>query len=93
VYTFNQHQPDNWWIDGPRQWSGLRTNNSPDFSETSQHTFGRASDKLFKLATATEVREYIHENFKIVGITCIEDDVSWVHSDVRCYRDDSLLIV
>ena len=84
---------NNWWIDGPRQWSGLRTNNSPDFSETSQHTFGRASDKLFKEVTAEEVCNYIQFNWRKLGITCIEDNVSWVHSDVRCYRDDLLLIV
>jgi len=77
----------------PRQWSGLRTNNSPDFSETSQHTFGRASDKLFKDVTAEEVCNYIQLNWRKLGISCIEANVSWVHSDVRCFRDDSLLIV
>ena len=84
---------NNWWNEGERQWSGLRTNDSPDFSPTSQHTFGRASDKMFKLATAIEVRAYITDNFKTLGITCIEDNVNWVHSDVRCYKDNALLIV
>jgi len=84
---------NNWWNEGERQWSGIRTSDSPDFSETSQHTFGRASDKLFKDVTALEVRQYIRQKWQILGITCIEDNVNWVHSDVRCYKDDSLLIV
>lgn len=72
---------NNWWIDGDRQYSGLRTQGSPDFSPTSQHAFGRASDKLFRVP-APEVRRYIMDNWQALGITRIEDGVSWVHSDV-----------
>ena len=36
----------------------------------------------------------IKENYQILGITCIEDNVSWVHSDVRqLYNTKTLLIV
>ena len=84
---------NNWWIDGPRQWSGIRDATSPDYSATSQHTFGRASDKIFEAITAEEVRNYIKLNWRKLGITCIEANVNWVHSDVRCYRDELLLIV
>lgn len=84
---------NNWWNDGPRQWSGIRTPESPEYSPTSQHTFGRASDKLFSHAPAELVRAYIRENWLTLGITCIEDEVSWVHSDVRFWEGNSLLIV
>lgn len=89
---FGQVTVNNWYLDGPRQFSGLRTMQSPDFSPTSQHTFGRASDKLFAHATAEEVRKYIKKNFLSLGITSIEEGVTWVHSDVR-YTDSQALMI
>ncbi|HAQ19615.1 MAG TPA: hypothetical protein DCR40_10350 [Prolixibacteraceae bacterium] len=83
---------NNWWNGGQRNWSGLRTPESPDYSPTSQHSFGRASDKLFSVP-AEEVRKYIQEHWHELGITCIEDGVSWVHSDVRFCTGNELLIV
>lgn len=73
---------------GNRQWQGLRNDKSPDYSPTSQHTFGRACDFRFKNVTANEVRE----DLKDYGIGIlkmpnsinsmrIEDDVSWLHVD------------
>jgi hypothetical protein len=84
---------NNWLAGGDRNWSGIRTPDSSLFSFTSQHAHGRASDKLFSQATAREVREYIRQNWMILGITCIEDNVSWVHSDVRNCSQNELLIV
>jgi tRNA(His) 5'-end guanylyltransferase len=84
---------NNWWNDGSRQWSGIRTPESPDYSPTSQHTFGRASDKLFTHAAAETVRQYIREHYLNLLITCVEDGVSWVHSDVRYNQSSELLIV
>jgi hypothetical protein len=83
---------NNWWIGGTRNWSGIRTPQSPLFSFTSQHAHGRASDKLF-LVPAEEVRKYIREYWLELGISCIEDKVSWVHSDVRNLTGHELLIV
>lgn len=83
---------NNWWNGGDRNWSGLRTSDSPNFSETSQHTFGRASDKLFNVP-AEEVRKYIEKNYLDLGITCIELKVNWVHSDVRFHTFGGLLRV
>ena len=84
---------NNWWFDGDRQWSGIRTPDSPFYSPTSQHTFGRASDKLFGQYTAEHVRVYIKSNWIALGITCIEVNVSWVHSDVRWNKGEGLLLV
>ena len=82
-----------WWHGGERNWSGIRTKDCPVFSDTSQHPFGRASDKIFKDASADEVRNYIIINWISLGISCIEANVSWVHSDVRWWMSDNLLIV
>ena len=86
---------NNWWDKGERNWSGLRTRDSSYYSPTSQHSFGRASDKLFKDATPEEVWIYIENNWKELGITCIEkgSKVTWTHSDVRYWRGTNLLIV
>ena len=84
---------NNWWYGGERNWSGIRTPDSPYYSDTSQHPFGRASDKIFKNVTAQEVRNYIKGMYEELGITCIEENVSWVHSDTRWTRSDELLIV
>ena len=84
---------NNWWHGGVRNWSGIRTSDSPYYSFTSQHTWGRASDKIFSKVTAEEVRAYIRINWAELGINCIEDKVSWVHSDVRFTTSNNLLIV
>lgn len=84
---------NNWWNGGERNWSGLRTGDSPQYSETSQHSFGRASDKIFKNASAEEVREIIKIHWREIGITCVEANVGWVHSDVRWWFGNELLIV
>lgn len=85
---------NNWIHDGPRNWSGIRTPESLDYSFTSQHPYGRASDKIYTDASAEEVRRYIKKHWKELGITCIESDVGWVHSDTRwIYNQRYLLIV
>ncbi len=97
---------NNWWgydlkdeSDYIRQWSGIRTPDSSYYSETSQHSYANASDKIYKLATAKEVREYIKVHWKELGITCIEKNANikpkndWVHSDLRWWRGNKLLIV
>ena len=72
---------------GDRQWSGLRTSGSPWYSPYSQHSFGRAADILFKDYAAEEVRQAITANpekwLAICPSITLEEDVSWVHIDVR----------
>lgn len=81
---------NNWFWGGDRKWSGLRTAGSPYFSPYSQHTFGRASDPIFKNITAEEVRVEIQaqkDNPTFRYIKSIELGVSWLHFDVRnCNR-------
>jgi len=75
---------NNWWNGGNRNASGVRRPSCSGkyWSELSDHSTGNASDKIFRDATAEEVREFIKLNHLKLGITSIEDKVSWVHSSV-----------
>ena len=74
---------------GDRNWSGLRTSDSPYYSPTSQHSFGRALDMIFTKVSAETVRDHIKNPSNhwcsIAGVDSItlEDDVSWLHIDIR----------
>lgn len=73
---------------GKREWSGLRTIESPYFSATSQHSFGRAADMLIKGWQAEAAREEIlrHRDKKFPYINGMELNVSWVHIDIRNHQ-------
>jgi hypothetical protein len=81
---------NNWYWGKDREWSGLRTKESPYYSPFSQHTFGRAADCLFANISADEVRQDILASpndsaFEYIG--SLELGVSWLHFDVRnCER-------
>lgn len=67
---------------GDRGWSGIRTKNSSYYSETSQHSIGKAIDAVFSDYTVKEIRDYILENqdeFPYIG--GIEMGVDWLHVD------------
>ncbi len=94
---------NNWFIGGDRQWSGLRIPISKYYSWLSQHgEFCNASDSLSADSTAEEIRQDIKDNYLEIynplGLTCIEDDVNWLHKDCRYhnfkgYNGTGLLIV
>lgn len=84
---------NNWWNgNGDRNWSGIRTPGSPYYSFTSQHPWGRASDKIFIESKPHIVNKYIEENWIELGITAIEKQATWNHTDTRWYRGNKLLI-
>ena len=77
---------NNWYWGRDREWSGLRTKDSPYYSDYSQHTFGRAADCLFRDHNTDQIREDILANpddlaFELIG--SLELSVSWLHFDVR----------
>jgi hypothetical protein len=77
---------NNYYWGKDREWSGLRTKDSPYFSPYSQHSFGRAADCLFAAKTAEEVRQEIlaapmDPTFELIG--SLELGVAWLHFDVR----------
>ncbi len=75
---------NNYEYGGNRLWSGLRTPDSPYYSETSQHSLGKAFDVIFKNYEAEEVRKQILSNRSdFIHISGLELGVSWLHFDVR----------
>lgn len=82
---------NNYYWNGDRKWSGLRMPSSPYYSETSQHSFGRAVDIVFSDYTAEEARNYIINNQdKFQYIKGLELDVSWLHIDIR--NEDNIVL-
>jgi len=76
---------NNWYWGGDREWSGLRTPDSPYYSAYSQHTFGRAADCLFTIPSENIRQDILadptHRDFELIG--SLELGVSWLHFDVR----------
>lgn len=75
---------NNYYWGGNRNWSGLRTPDSPYFSPTSMHTFFQAVDAVFSAYDVEEVRQDILDNPDVYPyIKGLEMNVSWLHIDVR----------
>jgi hypothetical protein len=55
------------------------------------HSVGKASDKLFKDYDSEEVQKWIEEHWKEIGITRMEVEVSWVHTDVKETKSNKLI--
>ncbi len=82
---------NNWHIKGERQYSGLRTPESEDYSVTSQHTFGRALDVITKTPLEVIHLHIIDNPYIYSGIKFIEIDIGWLHIDCRQNVDGSEL--
>ena len=81
---------NNWLWGGSRNWSGLRTPGSPDYSETSQHSVGNGADCKFSEYDEADVRAYIIANpKKYPHVKGVEDfaGMTWVHLDCRNRHD------
>lgn len=80
---------NNYYWNGDRNWSGLRTAGFYDSLQKyddslSQHKYGRAVDMIVKDTDAEAVRQFIYKNKKdFPYITFVETDITWVHIDVR----------
>lgn len=75
---------NNWYWGKDRQWSGLRTEDSPVGSPYSQHRFGRAADCIFSKFSADYVRTDILKNpDRFPFLNAMELGTSWLHFDVR----------
>ena len=87
---------NNWAIGGNNQWRGLRTPEAGKvYSRTSQHTLladhlCSALDLTFSNYSAAEVREEIRDLKSIPFITRIEDNVNWIHIDVKPMNHDGV---
>ena len=82
---------NNYFWGGSREWSGIRTPDSPYYSYGSQHSFANALDIVFSDYSAKEVRNYIINNpHEFPHIKGIELKISWVHLDVR--NEDEIVL-
>jgi len=75
-----------WFWEGNSQYRGWRPWDCGIGAELSQHKFGKALDLIPHEITSEEIRQDIKKDqnqneFKY--ITCIEDNISWTHLDVR----------
>ena len=81
---------NNYKWNGAREWSGIRTSDSPYYSVGSQHSYANALDIVFSEYTAKEVRDYILNNLDefphIKGL----EVATWLHIDVR--NEDNIVI-
>ena len=79
---------NNYAFGGRREWSTLRTPDSPWYNPLSQHSFARALDTVSKYMTAQEMRDDIKSDPWLLDILdadsiTIEEDVDWLHIDFR----------
>jgi hypothetical protein len=75
---------NNWYYGGDRQESGLRVPGMKNYSQYSQHSFGRAVDIISKQMSAEEMRKHIFSNpSQYPHIKAIERKVTWLHIDCR----------
>ena len=82
---------NNYFWNGSREWSGIRTPDSPNYSYGSQHSFANAFDIVFSHYSAEEVRNYIIDNpHEFQYIKGMELEVSWLHIDVR--NEDKIVL-
>ncbi len=85
---FGKCYVNTWFKGGNRTYSGLRSFDCTVGAELSQHKFGRAFDSVYDNATPEEIREDILTNDleQYRYITCLEQDVGWLHFDVRAWN-------
>ena len=84
---------NNWYWNGNRGWSGVRTIGSPYYSKNSQHSKGKAIDAIFNKYSAEEIRKYILKNpDEFPDIGGIELDVNWLHIDVRDRQNGKIVV-
>ena len=82
---------NNYMWGGSREWSGIRTPESPWYSYGSQHSFGNAIDMKFSDYGADEVRKWILDNIdKFPMIKGLEIGTTWVHADIR--NEDTVIL-
>jgi hypothetical protein len=88
---------NDWYWGGSYDARGFRASYQMEGASMSQHRYGRAVDTTFASVTPQEVREDIKTNWKALykplGVTCIEDEINWVHTDMRHIPDQKELLI
>lgn len=80
---------NSWKSGGHKAQSGLRTPGQSEYSDTSQHSFGRAVDFTTKTPIKA-IHKHILQNLGLYPhIRFIEIDIGWCHVDCRDNFDDA----
>ena len=80
---------NNWKSGGAKTQSGLRVPGQQEYSNTSQHSFGRAVDFTTKTPIKAIHKHILTNLDKYPHIRFIEIDISWCHVDCRDNFDDA----
>jgi hypothetical protein len=78
---------------GPREWSGLRTPDSPFYSQTSQHSFANAYDIQCPDLKPKELQDIVQQVYADYEIGGLELASTWTHIDWRYNLDGSLTVI
>jgi hypothetical protein len=83
---------DYFW-NGKREWSGIRTKDSKYYSSGSMHSVGQAFDIVFSEYDVGSIRNYIllHQD-EFEYITRMEDKVNWLHIDCKHTGKDEIIL-
>jgi len=85
---------NNWYHQGPYQYSGFRDPFCKTGSYLSSHKRGTAIDMKFTMVNPDEIREYVKKNeinFIDQGVTAIElNTLSWLHVSCENWNKDHI---
>jgi len=80
---------NNWHTGKDRKYSGFRPFRCTVGATWSQHRFGRALDMIIPTIDANDARsELIKAPKRFPYVTCMEDNVKWLHVDCRAIVGD-----
>lgn len=84
---------NNYRTGGPREWSGLRTPDSPYYKSTSQHSFANAFDIQCPALEPQELQEIVQKVYAEYEIGGLELAPTWTHIDWRFNLDGTLTVI
>ena len=91
IFNLGTMTINNYVWGGKREWSGIRTPESPYYRYGSQHSYANAIDAVFSDYSAEEVRNYIINNQQeFPYIKGMELGVKWLHIDLR--NEDEIVL-
>jgi hypothetical protein len=88
-------QANTWYWGGKHQYRGWRPWNCSIGAFLSQHKFGRAEDLVPLKYDVQKIREDIvteRDNPDFQHITCLEDNIPWLHFDTRNWTNGILIV-
>lgn len=84
---------NNYKTGGPREWSGMRTPDSPYYRDTSQHSLANAYDIQCPDLEPQELQDIVQKVYAKYDIGGLELAPTWTHVDWRFNLDNSLVVI